>query len=250
MEFIRRLVVKDPKTYAWGRFEDVRTFVFRRALAMYRAARTRSEFLEIVDGSLIPVSKFVFGQAVNLSVLPRRAVREKSIQRSANMVRNRLRSLLGIQTPTVSKNKPILESFVFDLDGVSGAPGVRSSKRVAAKSSTNYAAGKSGLWKRLKSKGSSVDFLEEREKETESDEEMWPSQPPQEDENACVDDEEMEEGEARTRLGFNDKNPEELPEEQGLLEKGEPYEGGEYPAWFNLTEAMAGSESHGWGTSV
>ncbi|KAI0565255.1 hypothetical protein FGB62_20g211 [Gracilaria domingensis] len=312
MECIRRLVVKDPKTYAWGRFEDVRTFFFDRELAMYRAARTVGAEKKLIledffkeafrisgdTGPLIPVSEFVFGQAVNMRVLPRRAVREESIQRSANMVRNRLRSFFGIQTPTASKKKPGSGSAqppsskttknkeqtddddgsVVDLEGGAGPPGVRRSQRVAAKSSTNSAAGKGGLQKRVKAKGGSVDPLQEIEKEMESDGEIQASQPPrkkrklflpsklvdlfqrmdvddlmremnektmskkgvvlmvlEEDEDAFLDDEEMEESEAESRLGFDDENPEELPEEESLLEKGKPHDGGEYPAWCNLT---------------
>ncbi|KAI0557556.1 hypothetical protein FGB62_289g04 [Gracilaria domingensis] len=60
----------------------------------------------------------------------------------------------------------------------------------------------------------------------------------EEDEDAFVDDEEMEESEAETHMGFDDENPEELPEEEGLLEKEEPYDGGEYPAWCYLTDGL------------
>ncbi|KAI0566734.1 hypothetical protein FGB62_6g410 [Gracilaria domingensis] len=286
MECIRRLVVKDPKTYAWGRFEDVRTFFFDSALAMYRAARTVGAEKKLIledffkeafrisedSGPLIPVSEFVFGQAVNLRVLFRGAVREESIQRSANMVRNRLLFFFGIQTPTASKKKPGSGSAqppsskttknieqaddddgsVVDLERGAGPPGVRRSQRVAAKSSTNSAAGKGRLQMRMKAKGGSVDPLEEIEKEMESDGEIQPSQPPrmdvddlmremnekvmskrgvklmvmEEDEDAFLDDEEMEESEAESRLGFDDENPEELPEEESLLEKGKPHDGG------------------------
>ncbi|KAI0558351.1 hypothetical protein FGB62_216g022 [Gracilaria domingensis] len=101
MECIRRLVVKDPKTQGWGRFEEVRSYFFARALAMYRAARTVGPEKKLIleqffkqsfrisgdTGPLITVSEFVFGQVVNLKVLPRRQLREDAIQRNANMVR-------------------------------------------------------------------------------------------------------------------------------------------------------------------
>ncbi|KAI0557557.1 hypothetical protein FGB62_289g05 [Gracilaria domingensis] len=173
VECVRRLVVKDPKTYAWRRFEDVHTFVFSRALAIYRAARTVGAEKKLIlegyfkeafrtSGESSPlnlVSEFVLGHAVTLRVLPRRAVREESIQRSTNIVRNILLSFFGIQSSTASKKKPGFGSAqppsckttkkkeqsddddgsVVYLDGGAGPPGVRRSQRMAAKSSTNSA---------------------------------------------------------------------------------------------------------------
>ncbi|KAI0564215.1 hypothetical protein FGB62_29g124 [Gracilaria domingensis] len=241
MECIRRPVVKDPKTYASGRFEDVRTFFFGRALAMYRAARTEAFRISEDRGPLILVSEFVSGRLSHLRK-PRRTKEQADDD----------------------------DGSVVDLKGDAGPPGVRRSQRKAAKSSTNSAAGKGGFQKRKKMESDEdiqtsqpprkkrklflpsklVEFFRKIEVHglmREMNERVMSKKGVklmvmEEDEDAFVDDEEMKENEEETRLGFDDENPEELSEEEGLREKGDPYDGGEYPACETLLKAnhMAG----------
>ncbi|KAI0560634.1 hypothetical protein FGB62_106g03 [Gracilaria domingensis] len=162
--------------YAWVIFEDVRTFFFGRALAIYRAAPTVGAEKKLIledffkkacriygDSSpLIPVSEFVFGQAVCQSKDPSSSSCSRRIDPAKRQYASKTKpGSRSAQPPSsrTTKNKEKADDddgFVVDLGGDAGPPGVRRMLKVAAKWSTNSGPGKRGLQKWVKAKGGAL----------------------------------------------------------------------------------------------